>query len=510
MTIRATSTLCAALVFASACANDGPIPTPTDDPQALCQLDAGPARWLEEGESLSVTLRCASGATLAGDAVDPGALPAGASYDAASATLSWTPGLDQAAVYTLQFSLPGETASLLIGVADRFDDPSNAPLLDPARYTEEFGLPVLHLSTAPNLNANDYTPAELVYRGKHYFLDAKLRGASSLGYPKRSMTLKFRNEDRFQEPAYDFVHKRKVTLTTTFDDNSYLRQRLAFTLWNLLDPAHLQVQNYSAVLFLNGEYFGLYNVTDHIDRFFAESQGLYEGGNLYKAVNHDGNFSLTSSQTGQAKPTLHAGYEKKEGQDESDFSDLDALVSFVATSSPEEFRAQLDTLIDRRDFEDWYIFVSFIQADDSAGKNSYLYHDGRGGLWRYAPWDFNDSFGQTWQTARKGFQRNPSSYTSANFLFARLLADAQFGPALRQRYVDVLNGPYHLATLLALIDQLGTELAPSARRDERLWGEQYRSYHGWSFRNDYLSFDQELAYVRGWLSDRWFFLDASL
>jgi spore coat protein CotH len=348
-----------------------------------------------------------------------------------------------------------------------------------------------------------------VYRGKHYYLEAKFRGASSFGYPKKSLTLKFPNEDRFQEPLLGggFVHKRKVTLTTTFDDNSYIRQRLAFTLWNLLDSSHLQVQNYSAVVFVNGQYRGLYNITDHIDQYFVEQQGLHEDGNLYKAVNHDGNFSLISSQTGNPKTSLHAGYEKKNGV-AGDFSDLDQLVSFVATAPEEEFQAQLGSLIDQKEFEDWWIFVSFIQADDSAGKNSYLYHDPRGGLWRYVPWDFNDSTGQTWQTARKDFDRNPADYSGANFLFARLLANDTFGPALEARYQEVLHNQYDLPALLQLVDSMTEELRPSALRDERLWGEAYQSFGGWSFRGDYLSFEEESAYVRSWLESRWNFVTA--
>ena len=44
-------------------------------------------------------------------------------------------------------------------------------------------------------------------------------------------------------------------------------------------------------------------------------------------------------------------------------------------------------------------------ADDSGGKNAYLYFDPVGGLIHHVPWDFNHSLGQTWQTEREASNR---------------------------------------------------------------------------------------------------------
>src|SRR6185503_8108549 len=113
---------------------------------------------------------------------------------------------------------------------------------------------------------DDYTPAIITFRGHRFTGEAKYRGGASLGYPKLSFTLKFADDDLFSEPGSGFVDRRKVVLTSTFDDNSYVRQRMAFELWNRLDPEHLQIRQASAVVFVNGEYRGLYALTDHVDR----------------------------------------------------------------------------------------------------------------------------------------------------------------------------------------------------------------------------------------------------
>lgn len=489
-------------------------PSPDLPTEIQCDPQGGGPYWLLEGELVEVPITCATGLVLPGADFELDPLPAGAVYDPATATLQWTPGLDQGAVYELEITATpyGETGTVKIGVADRWDDPANVPVVDPSIYGEEYGLPVLHLYNDPGISATLYTPATIIYRGHTFTAESKLRGAASLYYPKNSYTLKFPKEDKFSEPdlAGGFLDKRKVVLISTFDDNSYVRQRLAYELWNRLDPGHIQVQVYSGVVFVDGQYYGLYTVSDHVDEYLMEDHGLQQLGNLYKARTHDANFRLTRAN-GQPKSTLHQGLTKEEGTpvagQPGDYDDLDELVSFVATSTDQDFLAELDTRIDRRDYEDWWIFVSLIMADDSAGKNSYHYHDPSAGPWRFVPWDFNDSFGQTWQTARKGFVTAPESYTWANHLFSRMLGAPSIGDPLRTRYGAVLHGLYDLPEVLALMDAMVEETATSARRDEGRWGAQYVSYGGWSWRGDFLGYDEEVAYLRQWIEDRWGYVD---
>ncbi len=485
------------------------LPTPIQ-----CDPEGGGPYWTLEGELLAVPITCATGLELPGIELSIDPMPPGAIYNPATATLLWTPGLDQAAGYELEITaLPyGETGTVKIGVLDRWDDPANTPVVDSTIYTEEYGLPVLHLTTAPEISSSAYTPATIVYRGHTYVAEAKLRGAASLNYPKNSYTLKFTKEDKFSEPdrAGGFLDKRKVVLISTFDDNAYVRQRLAYELWNRLDPDHIQVQVYSGILFLDGQYYGLYTFSDHVDEYLMEDHGLHQLGNLYKARTHDANFRLTRAN-GQPKSSLHQGLTKEEGLpvagQPGDYDDLDELVSFVATASDQDFLAELDTRIDRRDYEDWWIFVSLIMGDDSAGKNSYHYHDPSTGPWRFVPWDFNDSFGQTWQTARKGFTTSPESYTWANHLFTRMLAAPGIGDPLRARYGAALHGVYDVTEVLALMDAMVDETASSARRDEGRWGAQYITYGGWSWRSDFLTYEEEVVYLRQWIEDRWAHVD---
>jgi len=471
--------------------------------------------WLTEGEAIEIPLECATGAPLGTD-VRFENLPANAVFDAATRSLRFAPGLDQAGVYTLDVGVAGtsERGSIEVQVADGFDAAGNVPV-DPATYTEEFGLPVLHLQTDPGINEDGYLPATITYRG-HTFAgtEAKYRGQTSLRYPKKSFTLKFTKEDRFSDPerAPGFINKRKITLTTTFDDDTNVRARLAFELWNRIEDGQAKVQSYNAVVYLDGQFWGLYTLTDHVDGRLMEDYGYLQDGNLYKARTHDANFRLTRTEApGGDKLSLSEGYTKEEGTplegEPGANADLEGLVSWVATSSSAAFLAELDTRLARREYEAWWLVVSFVYAGDSAGKNSYHYRDpsaGTDGRFHVVPWDFNDSFGQTWYNERPGREadNDPEELASYNLLFERLLAEPTTRESLVARYRSVLDNEWSLPSVLASFDAWAAENLPVARRDESKWGALSASY----FSTSPTPHSEGLSYMRQWLIDRWNFV----
>jgi CotH protein len=472
--------------------------------------------WLTEGESIEIAIECATGAAL-GDDLEIANLPPNASLDAAARIVRFTPELDQAGVYALDVGLSqtGEHGSIEVQVADRFDAAGNVPV-DPVTYTEELGLPVLHLEVDPGINEDGYLPATITYRG-HTFsgAEAKYRGQTSLRYPKKSFTLKFTKEDRFGDPERvpGFAEKRKITLTTTFDDNTNLRARLAFELWNRIEDGHVDVQSYNAVVYLNGEFWGLYTITDHVDGRLMEDYGLYQEGNLYKARTHDANFRLTRTEDpGGDKLSLSEGYTKEEGtplpEEPGAFDDLEALVSWVATSSSESFLSELDTRLARREYEDWWMLVSLVYAGDSAGKNSYHYRDPRAGVdnrFRVVPWDFNDSFGQTYYNDHPGREAgdDPEELASYNLLFERLLSEPTTRESIVSRYRSLLENEWALDSVLASFDTWAAENEPVARRDESKWGELFVSDFADLRSTEPSTHSEEMAYMRQWIIDRW-------
>jgi len=463
-----------------------------------------------ENDILRLQLACADGRELP-HAIKWSNLPEGAHFDAARAELSWTPSLDQAGDYTLEAILEErEHALLRVHVLDRFDDPDNVPVRDARSYREELGVPVIHVQLAGMLNADAYVPAVITYAGREYAQGAaKYRGATSLAYPKRSYTLKFDEADRFRSDEPNFAApRRRIVLTTTFDDNSNLRQRLAYTLWNASDGGHIPIASYNVVLYVDGMYQGMYLLSDHIDDDLLEAHGVSQAANLYKAREHSANFRALDQRDAR-KPSWHDGYTKEEGKPEvgqpGAYADLDALVQWIASASPEAFAGEFASVLRREDFEDWFILVSLIAANDSAGKNSYLVHepDVEGSLWRVLPWDFNASFGQTYRTARRAPEvYTPDYYIRSNRIFELLCTVPQLREVLKQRYNDTLNQRWHVDTVLGWWDAWAEEIREASKRDELKWSTAYRSYD-WGERSDFVSHEEEVAYVRHWIRSRW-------
>ncbi len=376
------------------------------------------------------------------------------------------------------------------------------------------GLPVVRLDTHPDLSRDGYTPAQITLGGKrHQGAQAKYRGATSFTYPKKSFTLKFEKGNRLDDATTGFSQARKVVLISSFDDNSYVRQALAFTLWNRLDPEQIQVRTAFVVLVLNGRYHGLYLMADHIDRHLVADHGLWEGGNLYKARTHAADFR--TARNGKAK-SPHEGFTKEEGlpvegQPEA-FADLDAFVRWLDSAEADALAEELPERIDVRDYGNWWILVSLIDALDSAGKNSYHYRDSRPDApdprFRCVPWDFNMSFGQDWQSKRVGATQTFSRYGTMNRVFERLLSSRMFSPQILARYRQALDSELSLAWVAGWLEVTRAQIAAAARRDEALWGEQYRSY--FEGRNDYTDFEAESEYVDRWIDARWDFVASQL
>lgn len=462
-----------------------------------CRPTAGPPIWVEEGQYVEARIRCAKGISHAPGEFSIANLPDGARFDSANATLTWTPRLDQAAVYELQIisNTYQEQGTLKIGVADAFDTPGNVPIRSATSYTEELGIPVLHLESSSSLPQEGYAPATIVYRGKVYAAEAKFRGRSSRKYPKRSFTLKFPNANRFSDPEKDFLDRKKVVLITNFNDNSSLRHRLGFDLWNWMDPGHIPVKTFSVALFWNGRYHGLYTLGDHIDKHFIAGLGLPEGGNIYKAVDSAGQFSQPGGDGSR-----HSGYEKKAGSpaegEPGAFADLGLLIEAIS-SRGSNFASEFRRLTEAEEFFDWWIFSTYVVGHDLVRKNYYLYRS-PGGTFRYIPWDLDGIFGQAYDTRREDFDRT-SDFSNRNLLFDRFLETRSMQEEIAERYAQLLAGPLRPERIQARLDELKAELALAAPRDERRWGIAYQTY--WA-RTDLNSWAAEVAYIRDWIARR--------
>jgi hypothetical protein len=481
-------------------------------PPPPCALGSDLAdAFLLEGDGVTLHPTC-TGAHGESMHLAPVNLPEGATW--ADGAFAWTTGPASGGRVDLVFAVTSEgrtdevplAMTLTFWVADDPSAPDNVPV-DPLRYTEEWALPVLHIAAEGPITQN-YVDAELTFEGRRYPATIKIRGASSAGYPKPSYTLEF-GETKLDLPSWG-VTRDHLVLVTPFDDNAYVRQKLIYDQWAAIaafwGEARLTPRSFFAVVYLDGAYHGLFTALDHVDDEFLDQAGFDPASNLYKSVDHDANFYLTDA-SGAPKSTLHDGYEKKEGEPEDDFSDLDALVSFTGNADAEDLVDGAEAWLDLQEFMDWLLLVYYSLGEDSAGKNAYLAAAPGETRFRYAPWDFNQSWGQNWRTYRAPSDRL-SSYEGCNKVFASIQAVEATDAELWERFrlMAQPGGPYDPAWISAQLDAYYALIEPSAERDWATWGDSYRTYGGWAAyrdaQGDWTDYQGEKAYLYQWLDER--------
>ena len=492
-------------------------------PRIVSEETEGDEVFVTEGETLTVVFDCASGLDRSEFEATVNPLPPGARFDDESWELTWETSLTDAGHHEVALAVHPvdlgdwqiEEETVELWVADGHDDPLNVPV-DPVEYTEEWGLPVIHLEPSEELS-QCHVPATVTFMGRSYEAEMKIRGGISVRYPKNSFTVRF-DEDDLDADVLGLGDEDHLVLITTFDDNSYVRQMLAYDLWAEM-AEHWGEQRFTprtsfVVVYLDGEYHGLYIACDRIDDHFMNEMGFDDEANLYKSVNHNANFYRTRDG-GADKGTLHEGYEKKEGEpvcepaqcgeeeecEEGAFFDLEALVAFSADSDHETFWAEAHEWMNVDEFMDWYLFVYFTMAGDSIGKNAYLYNQPDQWEFRYIPWDFNDSWGQNYLTVRVAtdFTRNARRF---NGIFAHFLDHPEAAEVLWSRFRDLRDrGPFRAAWLQARIDDYYEAMERSAQRDWDRWrGEHIEHFSEW--REEPTEFDEEQEYLREWITGR--------
>ena len=426
-----------------------------------------------------------------------------------SIRMEWTPGLHEAGVVeALLASKPANGASVpntvrvQLSIADAWDHPNNIGP-DPETYESEWGLPVLHVAIDPGTITQEDQPVTAWLDGEQYSATIKIRGSTSAGFPKNSFTMEF---DPVQLDLRDhgLQNKDHLVLVSNFDDVSHVRQRLVYDTWAAMAGEQVRATPRSApiVVYLNGAYHGLYLALDRVDDEFLREMGFVDGGDLFKSVDHNANFYL-HDELGLPKASLGQGWEKKEGAVPTDFTAIEDLTAWAGSVDHATAAAELDLWVDPTEFSDWYHLVFALGADDSAGKNAYLYVDPTSGLYRYVPWDFNHSLGQMWTTERQD-PAGLNNFVWNNAIFWHLQSDPTLADAHWAR-LQTHRQPGGPLALESLLDQLVTydeQLGAHPERDWARWESEFRAYPLWSFRTDMNAPTRERLDLEQWLRDR--------
>ena len=295
--------------------------------------------------------------------------------------------------------------------------------------------------------------------GVSFNVGLELHGQYSRKEAQKSLEVKIRSSYGRKEvtypffPGYDVSTFRRLILRTSGQDWQFTKVRDAFmtrVIEGQLAVDTMAVRN--CVVYVNGAYYGLYEIREKIDQFYVASH--------YK-VNPD--------QVDMIKGTsiIVAG----------DIKDYQNLLAYVKANDMRNDAAYQKVLawIDEDSLMDFVIAESFFSNADSGNKKFWRTRT-PGGQWRWVVYDLDwGLFPTTYLSDRlKGDLLDPAGHGQGNFFSTVLQVKLMENPAFREkfitRYANFLNTTFAADRMLKILDESVALVEGEMPRQIARWG----------------------------------------
>lgn len=292
----------------------------------------------------------------------------------------------------------------------------------------------------------------------------RVHGAGSRDYDKKSLRLYFRNE--YGQPFLDHqvfpdsdkqrfkrlvVHDGGQDFPAVSVNGTLLRNHLVGNL--VRQAGGFATYSRPALLFTNGELWGIYNIRERIDdRYLAENFQI-EDADVLSGFEH----------------SLQASY--------GDSAHWDHLIEYVAANdlTEEDAYAYVQTQVNLDNFID-YALIQIITANTDWPHNNQLkFRDRAGGRWHWMFWDSDRAFGLMRDSyiEKNMFEHvlnnKDELLQQSSLLLSKLLENPQFKARFLARMADLLNTVFVTENVLAEIDRLAAALEQDISFEKRRW-----------------------------------------
>ena len=389
----------------------------------------------------------------------------------------------------------------------------------------EYSLPLVNVEVdVSGLKKESYIPghitivdAEMRTEGRLMAsFDCKLRyrGASSLKYEKKSFAIKLLDSDGEDLDANVFGIRKENDwiLDAMAIDRIRMRNRVCFDIWNEISktPYKTDFDNRNGTLgqfvevYLNGEYHGLYCMTDKIDRKLLglkkakeQSDGsVYVRGVLYKgeawtdATRMTG-YDISESFDGEA-------WNGWELQYPDDYPCYDAwkplmnLIDFCNTRNA-FFKLHYRQHFYFDNLVDYAIFIMGLNIIDNNVKNTHFSCPdiNVNETFLITPWDLDCSLGGLYEGSHYEEYTKITNLTG-NYLFYQMYMYNvdNFRESMKERWQELSLGIMSPNNFNARLDAYAKRFKES--------GAWQREYDKWNNNSVPLDLDTELEYVKNW------------
>ena len=347
------------------------------------------------------------------------------------------------------------------------------------------------------------------------------RGAGAQRYIKKPYNFKLYddNGEKREAELLNIRNDNSWILDAMFLDVAHMRNRVCFDIWNEFNkPYYVSekpkamsgTRGYHIEVFLNGEYRGMFILSDRVDR--KQYQIEQDGGYIYKAKGWSDACCLRSCSTPTNSSYLWGEIEQ-EYPDADDgkkpyFNYMADLITFVGSSSEADFDTKFEQYLDMNSLVDAFIYLNLIVAHDNIGRNTFwiLRNVNESKKFMQGLWDLDGTLGRTWNR----FTENPEQgWVSGGFrIYERIINEnpANIHQKIYDRWNEIKDGPLAPSNFAQKLDAYAKIQKASGARDREVARWQLLDKNDrpkWGYADVYYgNVDSEIAYMKSWWEKR--------
>ena len=338
------------------------------------------------------------------------------------------------------------------------------------------------------------------------------RGHSSWELEKKPYKLKFEEK----ASLFGLTKAKKWVLQANHTDRTLFRNTLAMRMGAVLDNMPFVPHSYPVDLFVNGEYAGVYTLTEQIEIH----KGRIEGEEDSTEIDTDYLIEMGEDETKTSfgSNVFHSALElfmaiKNPSEDVLTKEQYDFVRDYFNKADDAVKKGEgYEEYIDVDSLIDWFILDEFSYNLDCTFRRSGIYLKRKGGkIYLASPWDFDCAFGNFsldnyeytgWISLGNTKTDNYDEYIKTNWMDYLLKNDA-FKKKLKERWEEVGETLYTTAT--ETIKALGEQVSPSASCNFTVWKNvfgkklQYESVKSRTL----MTYEEQLDYLEWFIETRY-------
>ena len=394
-------------------------------------------------------------------------------------------------------------------------------------YTDQ-SLPLVNVSVdVEKLSKENYIKGEITIYDKekrtednelaNFFCKVRYRGSSSLKYDKKSLAIKLIDVEGEDLDANVFGIRKENDwiLDAMAIDRIRMRNRVLFDIWNDISKTPYETDfngrngtlGQFVELYLNGEYHGLYCMTDKIDRKLlglkkAKEQtdgSIYVRGVMYKGDAWTDATRLSSYDSKEPFDTeLWNGWELQHPDDYPCLESWKPIVNLIDFSNTDiiSFKTNYRKYCYHDNVVDYALFILAYNIIDNCMKNTFLSCPdiNVNNVFLITPWDLDCSIGGLYDGSHFEYYMDINTLIN-NKLYYNLYENNidDFHGTMKKRWQELSSNTMSPESFNRRLDNYALSFKSS--------GAWQRECEKWNNNPVPLNIDDELDYVKNWYAN---------